>query len=62
MLKNLLSDLKASPLTRTSTAKVTWDPYPNKPEYQPKEKLTQDFIWPVSPPNSLYERKSLMKP
>jgi TPP-dependent 2-oxoacid decarboxylase len=46
VLDALIKDLKQSPLSRASTAKISWDPYPmNDPER--KTQLTQDYLWPV---------------
>lgn len=46
VLNALVGNLKQSPLSRTSTPSVTWDPYPmNDPEKEPQ--LTQDYLWPV---------------
>lgn len=46
ILNALVSSLRQSPLSRTSTAKITWDPYSmNDP--QKEAQLTQDYLWPV---------------
>jgi len=46
VLNALIRDLKQSPISRASTAKVSWDPYPmNDPERETQ--LTQDYLWPV---------------
>ena len=46
VLNALISNLEQSPLSRTSSAVVTWDPYPmNDPEKE--SQLTQDYLWPV---------------
>jgi pyruvate decarboxylase len=43
LLKALVDDLKANPLSRTKEVSVTWDPYPIKGTSSGK--LTQDFLW-----------------
>ena len=46
VLNSLIGNLKQLPLSRTSTATITWDPYPiNDPEREIQ--LTQDYLWPV---------------
>ena len=46
VLNALIGNLKQRPLSRTSTAKITWNPYPmNDSEREPQ--LTQDYLWPV---------------
>ena len=46
VLQALLKDLEATPLSRTSEAKVDWDPYPrNNPARGTV--LTQDYLWPT---------------
>lgn len=47
VLNALIRDLRQSPLSRASTLKISWDPYPmNDPEKE--SHLTQDYLWPVS--------------
>ena len=46
VLTALIEDLKKSPLSRTSTPTISWDPYPmNDPERE--KQLTQDYLWLV---------------
>lgn len=46
VLNALIKDLRQSPLSRASTMKISWDPYPmNDPEKE--SQLTQDYLWPV---------------
>jgi hypothetical protein len=46
VLRALIESLEKSSLARASALKVTWDPYPLKPEKG--SKLTQDYLWTVS--------------
>jgi hypothetical protein len=46
VLNALIRDFKQSPLSRASTLKISWNPYPmNDPEKE--SQLTQDYLWPV---------------
>jgi hypothetical protein len=46
VLNALIRDLRQSPLSRASTLKISWDPYPmNDPDRE--SQLTQDYLWPV---------------
>lgn len=47
VLTALIQELRASPLMRSSTPKVNWDPYPMNDPVAEAE-LTQDYLWPVS--------------
>lgn len=45
VLQALIKSIESSPLARTSSPKVDWDPYPMNAEKG--EILTQDYLWPV---------------
>ena len=47
VLQALNKSIKDSPLARTNTAKVTWDPYPLASSVEKGSSLSQDYLWGV---------------
>lgn len=50
VLRALIKSIEQSPLARTSTPQVNWDPYPLSNPDKGTE-LTQDYLWAVSVPH-----------